>query len=139
MRILAFVALALVGASLTAQARLGETREQIEKRYGKPNMHGQYGSKDADNDTGGGFMREYINVEFKNGKSVAETLFSNGLSSSVRNAFLEANKGDSSWEPGVTLWVGAPSTYKRKDGLADACADKDWIRVRFTEGGSKGF
>lgn len=56
----------MVMAAATVEARLGETEEQLEKRYGKPVYKGDYSTLYA---VTGGYM---VSVTFEGGLSVSE-------------------------------------------------------------------
>ncbi len=140
---LAFVVLAAV----TAHARLGETVEEIAKRYGKSTtglypveyVHRDYGDIQA------WYEKDDLKllVVFKDDKSQYEQVAKKDttavLSQSEIRAFLDANAGGSEWSrprttPSETTWI-------RKDAGARASLTDDGkaLMVMITQGGSKGF
>jgi hypothetical protein len=139
--------MALIVASVTAQARLGETADQIAKRYGKPTL-GLYTVEYVYRDYGDAqawYGKDDIKilVVFKDGTSQYESVVKKDttatLSHSEVKAFLDANLGGSTWSspketPTATIW-------SREDGGARASitADRKTLTVMITQGGKKGF
>jgi len=139
--------MALIVVSVTAQARLGETVDEIAKRYGKPTMgiyaveyiYSDYG------DTQAWYEKDDIKilVVFKSGKSQYESVVKKDVtatfSQSEIKAFLDANLAGSTWSAPkenrtATIWL-------RDDGGARVTltADQKALAVMITQGGKKGF
>jgi hypothetical protein len=132
---------------VTAQARLGETVDEIAKRYGKPTM-GLYTVEYVYRDYGDAqawYGKDDIKilVVFKDGKSQYESVAKKDatatLSQSEIKAFLDANLGGSTWSsPKETRTA---TIWNREDGGARASltADRKTLTVNVAQGGKKGF
>ena len=139
--------IALLVASVTAQARLGETVDEIAKRYGKPTL-GLYAVEYVYHDYGNAqawYEKDDVKilVVFKDGKSQYESVVKKDitatLSRSEIKAFLDANLAGSTWSspketPTTTIW-------NREDGGARASLtpDRKTLTIKVTQGGMKGF
>ena len=118
------------GLTYSAHARIGETVDAIEVRYGKPipgslknpvkhsKNYSAMGAPDSITSAKYLFNGFAIHVEFTNGRSVKETFTKDELDSSDIDALLKANSDNKKWTPiapeatdkGVTHW-------KREDGV----------------------
>jgi len=147
MKHLILVVSAVLIAAMTAHARLGESVEDIAKRYGQPTtapyaveyIYRDYGDTQAWYAT----ADLHVLVVFQHGKSKYEMVTpkdtTTKLSPSVIRALMEANAGGSTWlspkeTAGGTNWV-------RQDGGARASltVDKKALAVMITAGGREGF
>ena len=143
----ALLILAFTLAAATAQARLGETVDEIAKRYG-PSTSGLYPVEYIRRDYGDRqalYEKDDIKIliVYKADKSQYESLSKKDptkyLSRSEIKAFVEANAGGSTWPnpketPDGKLWI-------RQDGnaLAVLTPDHKTLTVKITQGGTKGF
>lgn len=113
-----------------AQARWGETGEQIEARYGKPGS--RYGKplKFVKDEASGLYATNYVfkgndvRVVFQDGKSVAEFVEESVvLDEDAQRLVVEAISGHKKWKGGYGFWGGKNGEIARRD------SDGYWFRV----------
>ena len=130
-RLLAIASI-LVFASASAHARLGETREEIEKRYGKPIREPK--PILAASESAALYLKDRVEVtiEFKRGKAWLVSYRTGKLNSDLEAEFRDANDGVS----GVGEWKDTLEHLGRTYWVTE---DKQVYGVRFDLGNSKIF
>lgn len=117
-------ALLILAFAATAHARLGETRAQLEARYGGPGRAAT--APLAENGRGWQTDAYIILVGFSNQVSVLEIISKREslsyLDADERDAFLAANAAGQEWAHDFK--IGLDSVYRRKDGQAWALWQK---------------